>query len=376
MSDDPRFSRKRDAAIPLDLKTIVLKALAKDPAERYATAGDLAGDLALFPGRSADPGAAADAGVKGGQVGQATREGRGRRGPDCGAAVDEPGRGEPVVECPAADDQPAARGRDRAGRSSCAREAQDHAGTSERHALGAQLRLAAQALDAAQPERAQVILRDIPINAGGEAPRSFAWRHLRRRARRDIVVLFGPSPRFVAMALSPDGKIVATTDDSRGLELWDAATGERIRAADSGEGRYGKPVFSLDGSLVAARERTADVAAPDGFSVWDVASGRRLARLPMGQDLRRCLLCGSCRGGHSWAGHTPPSGCHLIRRGSGAWPTTRHDPACSSNWKRSRTWGPAWTGTDLLTRDDRSSISLRDARHGRADPDFSCRGCE
>ena len=48
VSDEPRFSRKLDAAIPLELKTIVLKALAKDPAERYATAGDLAADLTLF----------------------------------------------------------------------------------------------------------------------------------------------------------------------------------------------------------------------------------------------------------------------------------------------------------------------------------------
>ena len=48
VSEEPRFSRKLDAAIPLDLKTIVLKALAKDPAERYATAGELAGDLARF----------------------------------------------------------------------------------------------------------------------------------------------------------------------------------------------------------------------------------------------------------------------------------------------------------------------------------------
>ena len=47
-SDEPRFSRKLDAAIPLDLKTIVLKALAKDPAERYATAGELAADLTRF----------------------------------------------------------------------------------------------------------------------------------------------------------------------------------------------------------------------------------------------------------------------------------------------------------------------------------------
>ena len=48
VSHEPRFLRKLDAAIPDDLKTIVLKALAKDPALRYATAGELAADLTLF----------------------------------------------------------------------------------------------------------------------------------------------------------------------------------------------------------------------------------------------------------------------------------------------------------------------------------------
>ena len=40
--------RKRDPMIPLDLEKIVLKALAKDPLERYATAGELAEDLGRF----------------------------------------------------------------------------------------------------------------------------------------------------------------------------------------------------------------------------------------------------------------------------------------------------------------------------------------
>ena len=37
-----------DPAIPRDLETIVLKAMAKDPAARYATAGALAEDLGRF----------------------------------------------------------------------------------------------------------------------------------------------------------------------------------------------------------------------------------------------------------------------------------------------------------------------------------------
>src|SRR5581483_4275137 len=42
----PPRRRRRD--VPAELETIVLKAMAKDPAERYATAQDLADDLRRF----------------------------------------------------------------------------------------------------------------------------------------------------------------------------------------------------------------------------------------------------------------------------------------------------------------------------------------
>jgi Tfp pilus assembly protein PilF len=43
--EEPTAPRKRDKAIPAELETIALKCLAKNPAERYATAGELADDL-------------------------------------------------------------------------------------------------------------------------------------------------------------------------------------------------------------------------------------------------------------------------------------------------------------------------------------------
>ncbi len=45
---DPLFPRAVDAAIAVDLETILLKAMAKNPAERYASAGELADDLQRF----------------------------------------------------------------------------------------------------------------------------------------------------------------------------------------------------------------------------------------------------------------------------------------------------------------------------------------
>lgn len=47
-SDEPVPPRMRNPAIPTELETVVLKALAKHPAERYATAQELADDLRRF----------------------------------------------------------------------------------------------------------------------------------------------------------------------------------------------------------------------------------------------------------------------------------------------------------------------------------------
>jgi tetratricopeptide (TPR) repeat protein len=46
--EEPRPPRKRNKSIPLELETIVLKALEKNPADRYATANELAEDLRRF----------------------------------------------------------------------------------------------------------------------------------------------------------------------------------------------------------------------------------------------------------------------------------------------------------------------------------------
>ncbi|WP_254513500.1 serine/threonine-protein kinase [Anatilimnocola floriformis] len=48
ISEDPLPPSRSNAKVPRDLDTICLKCLQKDPARRYATAGDLAADLELF----------------------------------------------------------------------------------------------------------------------------------------------------------------------------------------------------------------------------------------------------------------------------------------------------------------------------------------
>jgi serine/threonine protein kinase len=46
--EEPQLPRDVDRAIPVELETIVLKAIAKSPADRYATAQDMADDLGRF----------------------------------------------------------------------------------------------------------------------------------------------------------------------------------------------------------------------------------------------------------------------------------------------------------------------------------------
>src|SRR6516225_8210030 len=47
-SDEPTPLRKLNASVPQDLETIIHKALAKEPSDRFATAKDLADDLRDF----------------------------------------------------------------------------------------------------------------------------------------------------------------------------------------------------------------------------------------------------------------------------------------------------------------------------------------
>ena len=50
--EEPPRPRKLNPAIPRDLETIVVKAMAADPQQRYPTAGELAADLQAASSRT------------------------------------------------------------------------------------------------------------------------------------------------------------------------------------------------------------------------------------------------------------------------------------------------------------------------------------
>jgi len=362
VAEEPVSPRRLDPAIALDLETIVLKALAKEPAERYLTAGDLAADLTRF--LAGQPIRARRLAWAGRGVKWATRQWKAVAAAGVMASV-------LLIGLAAAGWWSNARLRtinqrleaeiDRADRN--AREAQDHARKSERHALGAQLRLAAQALDVGQPERAQEVLRDIPLNVGSEALRSFVWRYLWRQARHEVIVLVGPSASYGGTALSPDGKLMAATDGSVGLQLWDAVTGERLRDLGILSGRMGEPSFSSDGKLVAALDQSTDYASSDGYSIWEVASGRRLVYLPIDRgfdNLYGTFLTASefvCYREH---GKDDRSLARL-------WSLADNPPYARllQQFDRPLDMNSAWARNGLLILENHSLISLVDSRTGK-----------
>ncbi|MFI1170113.1 nSTAND1 domain-containing NTPase [Streptomyces melanogenes] len=82
----------------------------------------------------------------------------------------------------------------------------------------------------------------------------------------------GPGELLGGLALSPDGRLLATTGDDRKVHLWDTATGRRHSTLARGGAGAPTMAFSPDGRVLA----TAD---SNQAGLWDTANGQRRAPL-------------------------------------------------------------------------------------------------
>ena len=113
--------------------------------------------------------------------------------------------------------------------------------------------------------------------------RGFEWRYLWRLLNRDRMTLHYQST-IHAMTVSPDGKIVATGMHNGTIILRDAATGQEIITI-SGKGAIIRSLnFSPDGKRIVAGDAK-------GFaSVWDTATGQALTTVQGHGNLIVCSV--------------------------------------------------------------------------------------
>lgn len=262
LCDEPRPPRRLNDRIPRDLETICLKAMAKTPARRYATAGDLAADLRRY--LKGEP-------IHARPVGNMERLWRwAKRNPmvaGLAAAVLTLlllGTG---ISTYFALDAVAAKNR------------------SERHLYDAKINLAQRYWESNYIGRMVELLEQTAPRPGQEDLAGWEWQYLWRLCHGDLRTISIHANTVASVAVSPDGLRLAlayhphpfdawrtgTMKDSE-LSIWDIATGEKVSVLDTDE--FQGVAFSPQGDRLAA------LANDKATRLYDVASGRELKAIP------------------------------------------------------------------------------------------------
>lgn len=265
VEDEPTPPRMLNPSIPVDLENVVLKAMAKSPSERYATAECLAADLRRFledrPVLARRP-TVFDLGSKWAR----------RHRPAVTAAAILTAL---VVTCLTVTgwwssawlrrhNLSLMAARDEADRNRLL--AERRALLSTRRLFASQVRQAQEAWEAGHIERAQELLHDPDP---GPAPRGFAWDYLWRQTRRDFDLLWGHEAAVHSLAIAPDGKTLASGDNHGDVLLWDIPTRRLLASHRLSTQRISRLVFAPDGSSLAVLDERPD-CSPGTLALWDL----------------------------------------------------------------------------------------------------------
>src|SRR5262249_5221587 len=221
-TQEPVPPSRVQAGVPLDLETICLKCLAKEPEKRYASAAELADDLARY--QRGEP-------IQARPVGRTERAGKwGKRNPVLtGAAA-------AVLLALAAGatygylkyretEEALARESKRVEERDKANDDFKKANDDATHQLGVSAMLLANAAgDSHDYQLAAERLDKVPVQQRG-----WEWRYLKRQLHGGIFTLSGHTGAVTSVAFSPDGTRIVTGSGDHGApfeaKVWDARTG-------------------------------------------------------------------------------------------------------------------------------------------------------
>jgi WD40 repeat protein/tRNA A-37 threonylcarbamoyl transferase component Bud32 len=264
MHDEPRRPRSLNDHIPRDLETICLRAMAKEPGQRYPTAQELADDLRRF--LKGEP-------IEARPVGRMERAARwAKRRPAVAGllallalvlAVSLPGLTILWLQARAAR-------KDAENKSVEANKGREAA---RQHLYGARSNL----IQAAWRDRAlgrvqQLLDLQIPEEKDPDL-RGLEWQYFHRLLEGSQVTLRGHAEAVTVLAFSPDRRYLASGSQDGTVKVWELATRLEIASFPGHSGGVHGVALSTGARRVAAVGRDGIVR------VWDTATGKTLFTL-------------------------------------------------------------------------------------------------
>ena len=114
--------------------------------------------------------------------------------------------------------------------------------------------------------------------------RAWEWRYLKQSARRAPLAFIGHTGEVWDAAISPDGRRLASASFDYTIKLWDVASGKLERTLHGHKERAYSIGFDKDGT------RLVSASADKTAIIWDVASGKALHVLRGHVDNVRCAV--------------------------------------------------------------------------------------